>query len=329
MTTITIGRASELLNYEPTTGIFTWRSAAGIGGHIPAGSPAGSCNSDGRRYIRLDRKTYCASQLAWLMSRGEWPAENVIFLNGAHDDTRSTNLELMSRLEKPDLSIIELTLAELQRQLDFDPMTGVFIWKRTGRRGVRFGRRAGNLDPQNGHRKIRLNEREYLAQRLAWFWVNGEWPDRPLRFLDGNQDNVAVENLALPEYDTRTPEGRRDYERTTRARRFDVIRAGYMRTNFGMPMDVYQHLFVAQKGLCAICLREERSMRGGKVKWLAVDHDHKTNVVRGLLCEACNTTLGKMDDDPARLRAAADYLEKNHDVTVGDNVVRFMKKGPT
>lgn len=43
-----------------------------------------------------------------------------------------------------------------------------------------------------------------------------------------------------------------------------------------------------------------------------VDHDHNTGHIRGILCQACNVTLGKMNDSPELLRAAAAYLEKAH-----------------
>lgn len=51
---------------------------------------------------------------------------------------------------------------------------------------------------------------------------------------------------------------------------------------------------------------------------LSVDHDHACcnkqssscgRCIRGMLCLSCNTTLGRMQDDPARLRALASYLE--------------------
>ena len=39
---------------------------------------------------------------------------------------------------------------------------------------------------------------------------------------------------------------------------------------------------------------------------------HVTRAVRGLLCDPCNKALGLMQDDPARLRAAAEYLERHN-----------------
>lgn len=41
-----------------------------------------------------------------------------------------------------------------------------------------------------------------------------------------------------------------------------------------------------------------------------VDHCHHNGHVRGVLCNSCNTTLGKMHDSPELLRRAADYLEQ-------------------
>ena len=62
------------------------------------------------------------------------------------------------------------------------------------------------------------------------------------------------------------------------------------------------------QGTCAVCGGSEPGGRFGN--W-HIDHDHGTGEVRGILCSACNTTLGLMGDSPERLRAAADYLERN------------------
>lgn len=78
-----------------------------------------------------------------------------------------------------------------------------------------------------------------------------------------------------------------------------------MRVFYGLTYDEFDLLLACQDGRCAIC--------GGRPRkhGLAVDHDHKTGEIRGLLCSRCNhRLLGSANDDPARLRKAADYLEE-------------------
>ena len=48
---------------------------------------------------------------------------------------------------------------------------------------------------------------------------------------------------------------------------------------------------------------------GRRVESMTIDHCHESGRVRGLLCKPCNFALGIVEDDPARLRALADYLE--------------------
>lgn len=104
---------------------------------------------------------------------------------------------------------------------------------------------------------------------------------------------------------------RRAYDRN-RPRRSNPLtdRARELR-KFGLTLESYDILLESQGGVCAVCQRPERKARLGVVMAIAVDHDHDSGVVRGLLCNACNLGLGKFEDDPARLRAAADYLEAN------------------
>jgi len=81
-----------------------------------------------------------------------------------------------------------------------------------------------------------------------------------------------------------------------------------LRHDHGISLDDYKKMFDAQNGECAICAEAYAS--GPR---LAVDHDHKTGGIRGLLRGSCNGGLGLFRDDPHRLRAAIEYLDGNRD----------------
>ena len=61
---------------------------------------------------------------------------------------------------------------------------------------------------------------------------------------------------------------------------------------------------------CEICGTEETVTRSGRVRRPTIDHDHLTGRIRGGLCSRCNTGIGLLLDNPALLRAAADYLDR-------------------
>jgi hypothetical protein len=79
---------------------------------------------------------------------------------------------------------------------------------------------------------------------------------------------------------------------------------------YGITTDELLRLEQESNGLCAICNRPP-SGESGEAR-LAVDHDHATGKVRGLLCGKCNKGLGLLQDDPAILAAAIAYLEENN-----------------
>jgi len=75
-----------------------------------------------------------------------------------------------------------------------------------------------------------------------------------------------------------------------------------IKSQFGISLEEYDSLLSKQNGKCAIC--------GGHTDGdaLAVDHNHKTNEVRGLLCHRCNTAIGLFKDDVSLLQKAIEYL---------------------
>lgn len=81
-----------------------------------------------------------------------------------------------------------------------------------------------------------------------------------------------------------------------------------LKIKYGITLEEYNILFNKQMGCCAICLIHQTNQRGFS---MAVDHCHKTNKIRGLLCFMCNTAIGKFQDNPEVLRNALNYLENN------------------
>jgi excisionase family DNA binding protein len=80
------------------------------------------------------------------------------------------------------------------------------------------------------------------------------------------------------------------------------VRARQFYRMYGITLEQREETYEMQKGRCAICKKSHESNE------LFADHDHKTEIFRGLLCRKCNTGLGFFEDDIERLESAADYL---------------------
>ena len=115
------------------------------------------------------------------------------------------------------------------------------------------------------------------------------------------------------EHKAKDPEHQREVAKAYRARRPDIYRNSILKFNYGITVVEYEKMLADQGGVCAVCGREEtqRHNRTGRPRRLAVDHDHETGEVRGLLCAPCNQTIGLMDESPERLKAVIQYLQRN------------------
>lgn len=74
---------------------------------------------------------------------------------------------------------------------------------------------------------------------------------------------------------------------------------------YGISLENYLLLLLEQKGCCKICKKHRTEFNVE----LAVDHDHETGRIRGLLCFKCNVGLGYFHHDADIIRAAIDYTE--------------------
>ncbi len=119
---------------------------------------------------------------------------------------------------------------------------------------------------------------------------------------------------------TNYPEKLKEKWTRSNANRVKARREYDLKKIYGLPLSEYETMFARQKGLCAICGEPEtlRNNRSGKLRDLAVDHDHETGKVRALLCYNCNLMIGFAKESTDRLEKGASYLTKYND----KNVVR-------
>lgn len=81
----------------------------------------------------------------------------------------------------------------------------------------------------------------------------------------------------------------------------------HLSAKYNISREEYLRKSEEQGGRCAICKQGE-SGRDIDGRWLAVDHDHKTKKVRGLLCTRCNTLLALLEERPDIIILMREYL---------------------
>lgn len=98
----TIEQVVALLDYDPETGLFTWKprpEADAIWNHRYAGTVAGTKQSFGYVQIRVNGRLTTAQRLVWLVTYGVWPTHHLDHINGKRDDNRIANLRLATRAQ--------------------------------------------------------------------------------------------------------------------------------------------------------------------------------------------------------------------------------------
>lgn len=89
----------------------------------------------------------------------------------------------------------DITSTRLREVLHYSVVTGEFYWREKIAAKCVVGARAGCRSGRRSVIAIRLFGRSYLAHRLAWFYVNGEWPEQQIDHIDTRPSNNAWINL--------------------------------------------------------------------------------------------------------------------------------------
>ena len=89
---------------------------------------------------------------------------------------------------------MKLTQKKLKQILNYDPLTGVFIWIVTLCNRAIAGSVAGCLK-KSGYTQIKISGKTYSAHRLAWLYVYGYFPEHEIDHIDRNKSNNKINNL--------------------------------------------------------------------------------------------------------------------------------------
>ena len=92
---------------------------------------------------------------------------------------------------------MEVTAEDLWEWFDFDPLSGKLTWRIAPPfRPALAGKVAGGPTHNQGYWQIKFKQKLYLAHRLVWLWMYGDWPTAEvIDHIDGNVSNNCAWNL--------------------------------------------------------------------------------------------------------------------------------------
>lgn len=147
-------------------------------------------------------------------------------------------------------------------------------------------------------------------------------------YCSKNCKTVADKRLMKSKYDANPEEARRKAreaylrnhdenkakmrERAKQARKLNasLFKKNKIKSTYGLSAEQYLGMLDSQKSKCAICFKEISGEVNTKELKAVVDHNHKSGIVRGILCLHCNSIVGYSREDRGVLLAAIDYLKK-------------------
>lgn len=157
-----------------------------------------------------------------------------------------------------------------------------------------------NREARNEYDRQRYGSRRQQQNEYARKWY------------EANKEKIAFKAKLYRE----SPEGaakilERNSRPDVKRRRSATNRRRLLSIKYGLTTDDYDKMLANQGSVCAICRNPETGVdrRTGKLWPLAVDHDHATGKVRGLLCRRCNQVIGTMEDRVDLMHAAIAYLD--------------------
>lgn len=86
-----------------------------------------------------------------------------------------------------------------------------------------------------------------------------------------------------------------------------------LKSIYGITIEDYYLLLKKQKNVCKVCKQQETRKYKRGIRRLSVDHNHKTNKIRGLLCASCNLMIGQIEKNKF-IKKMFEYIEKDGNI---------------
>lgn len=132
---LTLILVKEILDYNPETGLFTWKIPTAK--CVSVGDLAGSLKAQSAGYVNINifQRRYGAHRLAWFYMTGEWPKFEIDHINGCRSDNRFANLRDVTR---------QVNAQNLKKGRSNTGLLGVSYVMRRGKGSYRAGIKANN-----------------------------------------------------------------------------------------------------------------------------------------------------------------------------------------
>lgn len=185
MKKISILNFKEYIEYVPSTGKFYWLKT-----FCRAKKGMQSGYGSDPRYLSFAGIQKPAARWAWYYVYGQFPTTHLFHINGNENDDRIDNLRLQGTYKDK----IKVTQEILKDFVIYNPETGVFSYKPKIEKGS-WKLKHGGTCTDRGYIVVKVHGKDYLAHRLAWLYVHGEWPEEEIDHINGIKDDNRIVNL--------------------------------------------------------------------------------------------------------------------------------------
>lgn len=118
--------------------------------------------------------------------------------------------------------------------------------------------------------------------------------------------DYATQYATRPAVENQKRQSRKKWYKNNRKKVYNINLKYRLKKSYNLTIEEWQQMFEQQQGQCFICGKHQSELK----QKLRVDHSHQTGIVRGLLCDKCNTGIGLLQEDKLILQNAIKYLGK-------------------